>query len=80
MCEPFINRALFESDGQNLKRDIDNNQFNQKILVTQLKKNTIYKENAIMQSLYKSATDQQIPANTIVEFAGIYGFQAKSLL
>ena len=58
-----------------LKRDIDNNQFDQKILVTKLKKNTIYKENAIMQSLYKSASDKKIPANVIIEFARIYGFQ-----
>ena len=58
-----------------LKRDINNNQFNQKILVTKLKKNTIYKENAIMQSLYKSASDKKIPANIIIEFARIYGFQ-----
>ena len=28
-----------------------------------------------MQSLYKAATDQNIPINIIVEFAGIYGFQ-----
>ena len=58
-----------------LKRDSDNNQFNQRILVTKLKKNTIYKENSIMQSLYKSASDQRIPANIIIEFARIYGFQ-----
>ena len=58
-----------------LKRDTDNNQFNQKILVTKLKKNTIYKENSIMQSLYKSASDQKIPANVIIEFARVYGFQ-----
>tara|TARA_A100001011_G_scaffold152725_1_gene161166 strand:- start:137 stop:1453 length:1317 start_codon:yes stop_codon:yes gene_type:complete len=58
-----------------LKRDTDNNQFNQKILVTKLKKNTIYKENSIMQSLYKSASDQRIPANVIIEFARVYGFQ-----
>ena len=58
-----------------LKRDIDNDQFNQKILVTKLKKNTVYKENSIMQSLYKSASDQRIPANVIIEFARIYGFQ-----
>ena len=25
--------------------------------------------------MYKAATDQQIPANTIIEFAGMYGFQ-----
>ena len=58
-----------------LKRDTSNNQFSKKILVTKLKKNTIYKENAIMRSLYKSASDQRIPANIIVEFARIYGFQ-----
>ena len=28
-----------------------------------------------MQSLYKSATDQKVPANIIIEFARIYGFQ-----
>ena len=58
-----------------LKRDSDNNQFDQRILVTKLKKNTIYKENSIMQSLYKSASDQRIPANVIIEFARVYGFQ-----
>ena len=58
-----------------LKRGTDNNQFDQKILVTKLKKNTIYKENSIMQSLYKSASEQRIPANVIIEFARIYGFQ-----
>ena len=28
-----------------------------------------------MNSLYKSATDKNIPANLIIEFARIYGFQ-----
>ena len=58
-----------------LKRDTNNNQFNQKILVTKLKKDILYKENLILQSLYKSASDQKIPANLIIEFARIYGFQ-----
>jgi len=58
-----------------LKRNIDNNKFNKKILVTKLKKNTLYKENSILQSLYKSASDQKIPPNIIIEFARIYGFQ-----
>ena len=58
-----------------LKRDTNNNQFNQKILVTKLKKDILYKENLILQSLYKSASDQKIPANVIIEFARIYGFQ-----
>ena len=38
-------------------------------------KKIIYEENIIQQSLYKSATDKNIPANIIIEFAGIYGFQ-----
>ena len=58
-----------------LKRNTNDNQFNKRILVTKLKKNIIYKENAIMQSLYKSASDQRIPANIIIEFARVYGFQ-----
>ena len=38
-------------------------------------KKIIYKENLILQSLYKAATDEKIPANIIIEFARIYGFQ-----
>ena len=41
----------------------------------ELDKKIIYKENIILQSLYKSASDQNVPANTIIEFARIYGFQ-----
>ena len=40
-----------------------------------LNKRIIYNENLIIQSLYKAATDKKIPANTIIEFARIYGFQ-----
>jgi len=58
-----------------LKRNIKDNKFNQKILTIKLEKEIIYKENIILQSLYKAATDQKIPANTIIEFARIYGFQ-----
>ncbi len=49
--------------------------FDQKIIVTKLNKNILYKENIILQSLYRSALSQKIPANVIIEFAGIYGFQ-----
>ena len=49
--------------------------FNEKILSIKLDKKIIYKENMILQSLYKAATDQNIPPNTIIEFARIYGFQ-----
>ena len=58
-----------------LQRDINTEKFNQKILITQLKKKIIYKENIILNSLYRAATKQKIPANVIIEFARIYGFQ-----
>src|SRR6056300_1454626 len=49
--------------------------FNQEIILTTLDKKIIYQENTIIQSLYKSATDKKIPANTIIDLARIYGFQ-----
>ena len=58
-----------------LKRSFEKDKFSEEILSIQLNKKIIYKENIIMQSLYKAAVDQNIPINTIVEFAGIYGFQ-----
>ena len=58
-----------------LSRENANKDFSQKILTLKLDKKIIYKENIIKQSLYKAATDQKIPPNTIIEFARIYGFQ-----
>ena len=58
-----------------LKRNIKNDKFDEEILLIKLNKNIVYNENIILQSLYKAATDQNIPANTIIEFARIYGFQ-----
>ncbi len=58
-----------------LKRDIERDEFNEKIVLIKLEKNIIYKENIIIESLYKAATEKKIPANTIIEFARIYGFQ-----
>ncbi|WP_440920540.1 M23 family metallopeptidase [Candidatus Pelagibacter sp.] len=49
--------------------------FDQRILVTKLNKNIVYDESIILESLYKSASKQKIPAGVIVEFARIYGFQ-----
>jgi murein DD-endopeptidase MepM/ murein hydrolase activator NlpD len=49
--------------------------FNEEVLVLKLNKKIIYNENVILQSLYKAAIDQNIPPNTIIEFARIYGFQ-----
>ena len=58
-----------------LSRKNQDTKFSQEIVTLKLDKKVIYKENIILQSLYKSATDQNIPPNTIVEFARIYGFQ-----
>ena len=57
-----------------LKRNLNDN-FVDKVVSIKLSKNIIYKENIILQSLYKSASDENVPANTIIEFARIYGFQ-----
>jgi len=58
-----------------LKRKIESNTFSEEIVSIKLDKKIVYKENIIMQSLYKSASDQKIPPNIIIDFAGIYGFQ-----
>ena len=58
-----------------LSRSNVDDKFNQKILVTKLKKNIVYNENIILKSLYKSAINEKIPVNIIIEFARIYGFQ-----
>ena len=49
--------------------------FKQEVILTKLDKKILYKENVILQSLFKSATDKRIPANIIIELARIYGFQ-----
>ena len=56
-------------------RNTKTNKFDHKKLITKLNKKLIYNENIILQSLYRSASDKKIPANIIIEFARIYGFQ-----
>ncbi len=56
-------------------RDIKSDKFIFTNIVTNLNKQTVYKEGKITQSLYRSAIRNKIPANIIVEFARIYGFQ-----
>ena len=58
-----------------LERNIEKDKFNEEILSIKLDKEIVYKENLILLSLYKSATDEKIPANIIIDFAKIYGFQ-----
>ena len=58
-----------------LKRNLENDNFNKEIVSIKLNKEIVYKENLIMQSLCKAAINENIPVSTIIEFAGIYGFQ-----
>ena len=58
-----------------LKRNQKEDNFEEDIISIKLNKEVIYSENIIVQSLYKSASDENIPANVIIEFARIYGFQ-----
>jgi len=58
-----------------LSRKNGNIQFNQEIVTIKLDKKIVFKENLILKSLYKAAVDENIPPNTIIEFARIYGFQ-----
>ena len=58
-----------------LTQDTKNKGFSQEIVLTKLKKRIIYNESSISTSLYKSAINQKVPLNIIIEFARIYGFQ-----
>ena len=58
-----------------LKRNIKKDIFNKEIISVKLDREVIYKENLIIQNLYKATTDKKIPANIVIEFAEIYGFQ-----
>ena len=58
-----------------LTQDLENKIFNQRVILTKLKKQVKYSENVILQSLYKAASEKKIPANIIIEFARVYGFQ-----
>ena len=58
-----------------LVREFKADKFISTDIVTNLSKKLIYKEGKITQSLYRSAIKKKIPANIIVEFARIYGFQ-----
>ena len=58
-----------------LTKNLNDQVFDQKVILTKLKKKINYSENIILQSLYKSALEQEIPPNIIIEFARVYGFQ-----
>ena len=58
-----------------LTKNDNETKFTQKILITQLKKQIVYNENVILESLYRSASKKKVPASIIIEFARIYGFE-----
>ena len=58
-----------------LTRNIKSNEFEKQVTLLKLNKKILYKENIILQSLYRSASVKNIPANAIIELARIYGFQ-----
>jgi len=58
-----------------LTKNLDNNLFEKKIIITNLNKKIVFKEGKITQSLYKTAIDLKVQPNVIIEFARIYGFQ-----
>jgi len=58
-----------------LSRNLETNILEKKIIITNLNKRIIYKENKILQSLYKTAIDLKVQPSIIIEFARIYGFQ-----
>jgi len=58
-----------------LTKNLSNNIFEKKIVITNLNKKIVFKEGKITQSLYKTAIDLNVQPNVIIEFARIYGFQ-----
>ena len=58
-----------------ITRNLKDDSFASKEIVTNLSKRILVKEGRITHSLYKTAENLKIPINLIVEFARIYGFQ-----
>ena len=56
-------------------KDVENNTFFKREIITNLQKKIILKEGVIKNSLYRSATKENINSNIIIEFARLYGFQ-----
>ena len=66
---------LSETKKIHFTRILGTERFEYQEILTNLKKQIIFKEGKIKQSLYKSAADLNILPNIIIEFARIYGFQ-----
>ena len=69
-----MNLPVSKSINISLKRDI-NNKFAAKKIITQLFKKVAFSEGVIKNSLYSSATKNNLDPNIIIKFARIYGFE-----
>ena len=56
-------------------KNLETDQLKKEEIVTNLTKRLVLKEGVIRSSLYRSATNQKISPNVIIEFARLYGFQ-----
>ena len=70
-----IDFSITKSSNFFVYRNIENNSFKYQLVEKDLTKSNMYKEAKITNSLYNSAINLGIPANIIVDFARIYGFQ-----
>ena len=58
-----------------LTRNFSSDNFEKKVIITNLDKKIIFKEGKILHSLYKTAVELNVQPNIIIDFALIYGFQ-----
>ena len=58
-----------------LSKNLIDDTFEYKEIITDLQKRFVYKETKILKSLYRSAIELGVKPNIIVDFARIYGFQ-----
>ena len=58
-----------------LSRKLTSDVFVREKIITNLNKRIVFKEGKIFNSFYKTATDLEVQANVIIDFARIYGFQ-----
>ena len=56
-------------------KDVENETFFKREIITNLEKKVVLKEGVIKYSLYRSAVKENINPNIIIEFARLYGFQ-----
>ena len=74
----YVNKVLIpvsKSRKIEIFKDLKNDKFLKRDIITNLEKKIVLKEGIIKSSLYKSATKENISPNIIIEFARLYGFQ-----